>query len=347
MALGREHARTARGIAVRRQPRDGRAALLEALQRVAADPEIAPEALTEERGGHGVGVGVDGGSARRARGAARSSSPERCAASAALRMQVHQARAGRAHVLGHAVPQLDRALVVACWPRRRRRAASASAPASADAENAAGRLWAANQWKASSAVTPLGETDSAGSASSAAAQRGVQRPALAGEQVVGQRLAHERVAEAVGAGLGLDDDHVVRHCLAQCRRRARRTGMSAARSSSPWLTRGPATAASRSTAAWRARAPPTRSMRASARLAGSARRPRRPQLLGEERVALGAGEEFVDQARLGPAAEDPRQLGDHLVAREALEADALDDRRALGLGHQRRNGWRRCSSSVR
>ena len=45
----------------------------------------------------------------------------------------------------------------------------ASAPASAEAENAAGRLWAANQWKASSAVTPVGETDSSGSASSARA----------------------------------------------------------------------------------------------------------------------------------------------------------------------------------
>ena len=59
------------------------------------------------------------------------------------------------------------------------------------------------------------------------------------------------------------------------------------------------------------------------------------QLLGEERVALGAGEELVDQPRLGAAAEDPRQLGDHLLAREALERDALDDRGALGLGHQR------------
>ena len=91
----------------------------------------------------------------------------------------------------------------------------ASAPAWADAENAAGRLWAANQWKASSAVTPLGETDSAGIGLERAGQRGVQRPALAGQQVVGQRLAHERVAEAVGAGLGLDDDDVVRHRLAQ------------------------------------------------------------------------------------------------------------------------------------
>ena len=43
------------------------------------------------------------------------------------------------------------------------------------------------------------------------------------------------------------------------------------------------------------------------------------QLLGEERVALGAGEELVDQPRLGPAAEDPRELGDHLLAGEALE----------------------------
>ena len=62
------------------------------------------------------------------------------------------------------------------------------------------------------------------------------------------------------------------------------------------------------------------------------------QLLGEERVALGAGEELVDQARLGPAAEDPGQLRHHLLAREALERHALDDRGALGLGHERSQG---------
>jgi hypothetical protein len=34
-------------------------------------------------------------------------------------------------------------------------------------------------------------------------------------------------------------------------------------------------------------------------------------------------------------AEDPRGLGDDLLAREVLQGDALDDRRALGLGQQR------------
>jgi hypothetical protein len=78
-------------------------------------------------------------------------------------------------------------------------------------------------------------------------------------------------------------------------------------------------------------------MSASARLAGTRSPAPRGggQLLGEEGVALGAGEQLVDQLRLGPAAEDPRQLGDHLLAREALERDTLDDRGALGLGHQR------------
>ena len=64
----------------------------------------------------------------------------------------------------------------------------------------------------------------------------------------------------------------------------------------------------------------------------------RGQLLGEERVAFGAGEELVDQARVGPAAEDPGQLRHHLLAREALERHALDDRGALGLGHERSQG---------
>ena len=62
------------------------------------------------------------------------------------------------------------------------------------------------------------------------------------------------------------------------------------------------------------------------------------QLLGEERVALGAREELVHQARLGPAPEDPGELRDDLLAREALQCDALDDRGALGLRHQRPQG---------
>ena len=58
----------------------------------------------------------------------------------------------------------------------------ASSPACAEAENAAGRLCAANQWNASSAVTPLGETDSAGSASSARASAACSGPRSPGSR---------------------------------------------------------------------------------------------------------------------------------------------------------------------
>ena len=107
-----EHACTARRVAVVRQQRDGGAAGLEALERVAADPQVAPEALGDQRRRHRVGVGVDERqrAARQRRGAvvlAREVGGLRGAAD-----ELDEARPGGAHVLGHAVPQLDRALVV-------------------------------------------------------------------------------------------------------------------------------------------------------------------------------------------------------------------------------------------
>ena len=124
----REDARTARRVAVVRQQRDGGAAALEALERVAADPEVASEALGDQRGRHGVGVGVDQRQrpARQGRGAVVLAGEVRRLRGAAD--EVDEARPRGAHVLGHAVPQLDRALVVGVglgeggqprWPRRR------------------------------------------------------------------------------------------------------------------------------------------------------------------------------------------------------------------------------------
>ena len=163
-----------------------------------------------------------------------------------------------------------------------------------------------------------------------ARQRGVQRPALAGEQVVGQRLAHERVAEAVGVGLGVRHDDVVRHRLAQPGHEL--VGRQAGRALEQPV----------------AHARPGDGSEAQDGLGGRAQRLDAQherigdvgrqalagggsgQLLGEERVALGAGEELVHQARLGPAPEDPGELRDDLLAREALQC-----RRARRSGRAR------------
>ena len=163
----------------------------------------------------------------------------------------------------------------------------------------------------------------------------MQRPALAGEQVVGQRLAHERVAEAVGVGLGVDHDDVVRHRLAQPGHEL--VGREAGRALEQPVAHARARDGGEAQGGLGGRA---QRLDAQHQRVGDVGRQALAgggggQLLGEERVALGAGEQLVDQARLGPAPEDPGELRDDLLAREALQGDALDDRGALGLGHQR------------
>ena len=59
------------------------------------------------------------------------------------------------------------------------------------------------------------------------------------------------------------------------------------------------------------------------------------QLLGEERVALAAGVEAVDEAVVGCLAEDVLQRRGQLVAAQRLERDAVDLGIALDLGQQR------------
>jgi hypothetical protein len=143
------------------------------------------------------------------------------------------------------------------------------------------------------------------------------------------------VAEAVGAGVGIDDDDVVRHRLAQ-------TGDELVAGHARGALEQPvadARAGDRGDPQHRRGRRAQRLDAQDQRVDEVRRQPfaggRRGQLLGEERVALGAREEVVDEARVGPALEDAGQLGDDLIAREALDRHALDDRRALGLGQQR------------
>ena len=329
----RTRARAA-GSPVVRQQRNGGAAALEALERLAADPQVAPEALADQRGGHRIGVGVDerqraAGQCRGAGVLAREVRRLRGAAN-----EVDEARPGGAHVLGHAVPELDRALVVGVG------LGEGGQPHGVGARLRRGGERGRQVVGGEPVVGELGGHAGGGDRQPGVGlqrtrQRGVQRPALAGQQVVGQRLAHERVAEAIRAGLRLDDDDVVGHCLAQAADQlvgSDRRGLLEQPMAHPRAGDGREAQHGLCGRAERLDAQHERVGEVGRHtLAGRGGR----QLLGEERVALGAGEELVDQPGLGPAAEDPRELGDHLLAGEALERDALDDRSALGLGHQR------------
>ena len=70
------------------------------------------------------------------------------------------------------------------------------------------------------------------------------------------------------------------------------------------------------------------------------------QLLREQRVALAAGVEALDQRRLGRRAEDVRELLGQLVAREAPRS-IRSARTRSSSASSGRSGWRRCSSSGR
>ena len=337
MGFGAEHAGTAGRVAVLRQPRDRGTALRQRLVRVPADPQVAPEALADQRGGHGVGLRID----ERQRPAGERGGPGVLAGELrgvrGAADEVDQARPLSAHVLGHSVPQLDGTLVVGVGLGEGGEPPGLCAGLRRGGERR-GKVVRREPMERELGGHAAGGDRERRIGLQRAGQRGVQRPALAREQVVGQRLAHERVAEAVGVGLGVRHDDVVRHRLAQPGHQV--VGREAARALEQPVTHARARDGSQAQDGLGGR-----SQRLDAQherigdvggqaLAGGGG----GQLLGEERVALGAGEQLVDEARLGPAPEDPRQLRDDLLAREALQSDALDDRGALGFGQQRSEG---------
>ena len=85
-------------------------------------------------------------------------------------------------------------------------------------------------------------------------------------------------------------------------------------------------AASRRSASWAASpSASTRTISASRSVGGQRAAPVEPggqELLGEERVALAAREQAVDQVGVGRRAEDVRELRGELVARQRRELDA-------------------------
>ena len=159
--------------------------------------------------------------------------------------------------------------------------------------------------------------------------------ALARQEVVGDDLAQERVPEGV-AVVGLGDDEVAGDGLAQ-RGHERAAlhptdlaeqpvvdALADGQHAQDVLGRGVELLdADHERVAQRHR------QRAAAVDAG------REQLLGEERVALAAGVQTVDEAVVGRLAEDVLQRGGQLVAAQRLEGDAVDRRVALDLRQER------------
>ena len=161
----------------------------------------------------------------------------------------------------------------------------------------------------------------------------MQRPALPREQVVGDRLALEGVPERVRVRRRILHQHVVDDRFAQ-------RGDQRVRGQFEHAHEQPVTDARPG-----GRGHPQDGLRVRAQcldahhqrvahvlgqmIAG------RDQLLGVERVALGASEQIVDQPRLGPPAEDALELRPQLLAREARHRHAGHRGRALGLGQER------------
>jgi len=168
------------------------------------------------------------------------------------------------------------------------------------------------------------------------AQRRVQRGPLARQQVLVDRLADERVAERIGA-VGVRDQQLVRDSLAGALEQlggGERAGGLQQRVTHRLLDDGGDPHDLLGGGGQALEAPEQRVAQRRRELA-CAVGGRGEQLLGVERVALGAGVEAVGQLVVGRAVEDAGELLGHLVAAEALERDPLHARHALELGQHR------------
>ena len=165
-------------------------------------------------------------------------------------------------------------------------------------------------------------------------ERRVQPRPLARQQLVVGDLLQQGMAE--GEAVAARDEHVMAHRLAQRvgELRLREPGR---RREQPWCTSRPPAAATRTTACAhrieRARCGPAACRAASA----AARRPRprrRHELLGEERVALRAGEHRVDE-RLGRSAPRIPASCSRISARASgVELQPLRARRGRHIGQE-------------
>ena len=180
-----------------------------------------------------------------------------------------------------------------------------------------------------------------------ARQPQVQLGPLAGEQLLLDDLAQERVAEPVHVVV-LHDQDVTVDGLAQ--RVAQGTRLEAARLVEQWMVE-PLADRDESTAAPRGLGQPLhpqhQCVAQRVRRGAAAVEPRGQQLLAEQGVAARTRPQPLQQVGVGRVAEDVGQLLGQLVARERLERDAAGARVELDSASSGRSGWLRCSSSGR
>ena len=147
---------------------------------------------------------------------------------------------------------------------------------------------------------------------------------LAGQQALGDRLLEQGVPELVAGGVGRRDQDVLLDGRPQRRRRAVSPTTSATASRSAWGMVRPITAPVRSTCRVAGASASSRASSRSRTVGGSSPAPvEREQLLGEERVALGAGVDLVEERAGRGYAEDVADLVGLLVAGQRLEHDVV------------------------
>ena len=175
----------------------------------------------------------------------------------------------------------------------------------------------------------------------------VQLGALAGQQVVVHDLTEQRVAEAVVAALVGDDD-VRLGGLAQ-RRAQRPTGGVGGLDERVVGERASEREHAKHVLGRLVEALDAHHQRVAKarRHAALAVEPGCEQLLGEQRVALAAGEQAIDEVVLRRRAEDVLEQRRQLLAcqRARFDAAGVDERSSSASSG--RSGWRRCSSSER
>ena len=310
--------------------------LVQRVLREAAENQEATDALVEACGQRRVLVGVD----QRER-----ATPECDSAPAVAReqrrlrrppQQLNTARARLTQLFGHGVPQLGRALEVHVGLGECRHPLGLGSRLRGGRERG-GQVVRRRPVDRQLRGNPAARHRQRRIFAERAAERGVNRAALPRQQVVGDRLAQERVPEPVRVAAGLLNEHVVRDSLANAgeqrvgvERRGRHqqpvANARTRRSCDP--QHGLRIGAQQLDPQHQRLADVVGQAAVAVAAAGG------EQLLGEERVALRPNVEVVDQPRRRRMAEDAGELIGQLVASEPLEREA-GRARAVGLGQER------------
>ena len=165
----------------------------------------------------------------------------------------------------------------------------------------------------------------------------VQRAAFSGEQILVNRLAHERMPEGVALAVGLLDQHMVGHGFTKpldqhglgCRRDVREQPMGDRATGGGDRAQHLLRLRTQRLHAHHEGVPQRAGHDAVATLLDGGE-----QLFDEEGVALGALEELLSHFRVRAVPEYPGELGRQLEAREGRELDAGDGIEAFELGQE-------------